>query len=359
ETGNGENVRGWHTGSGLLSWWAAGDSDGGGQYSDGYWPTVDPYRLPGTTVSRKPLADAAGGAWGAARPDTTWVGGASDGTYGVTAQDVRGLSSTLRGRKAWFFLDDAVVCLGAGITATDGAGVETVVDTRSLGAAGTARLTVDGRPQPDGHPWHGSFRDARWAHVAGHAGYVFREGAPVTALREERTGTWKAINGGGATDPVTRRYLTLLADHGTDPSDGSYAYVLMPGASAARTAGRAADRRWLDLTANSAAAQGVRVPSLGFTGAVFWEAGTVGRVSADAPLIVQIHERRDRTATVCVSDPNRAVGSATLVWRRPVRSVTSKPGTVTDARTGHELRLTFGDLTGAGGVTQKVTVRLG
>ncbi|MZD04569.1 lyase, partial [Streptomyces sp. SID5785] len=55
ETGNGENVRGWHTGSGLLSWWAAGDSDGGGQYSDGYWPTVDPYRLPGTTVSRKPL----------------------------------------------------------------------------------------------------------------------------------------------------------------------------------------------------------------------------------------------------------------------------------------------------------------
>ncbi|QNS02537.1 polysaccharide lyase 8 family protein [Streptomyces xanthii] len=358
ENGNGENVRGWHTGSGMLYWWAAGDSAGGGQYSDGFWPTVDPYRLPGTTVSRKPLADAAGGAWGAARPDTTWVGGATDGRYGVAAQDVRGLSSTLRGRKAWFFVDDAVVCLGAGISAADGAGVESVVDTRNLGSAGTARLTVDGTAQPSDLPWNGSFPKARWAHVAGHGGYVFPGGAAIDARREERTGTWKAINGGGSTDPVTRRYVTLLADHGTDPSDAAYAYVLMPGASEQRTAERAADPAWLELTSNSGAAQGVRVPSLGLTGAVFWEPGTIGKVSADAPLIVQIHERRDGTATVSVSDPNRAVRGATLVWRRPVRSVTSKPASVTGVSTGRELKLTFGDLTGAGGVTQKVMVRL-
>lgn len=62
ETGNGENLRGWHTGSGMLCWWGSGY--GNGQYSDAFWPTVDPYRLPGITASRKALADGAGGDWG-------------------------------------------------------------------------------------------------------------------------------------------------------------------------------------------------------------------------------------------------------------------------------------------------------
>ncbi|MEV6327818.1 polysaccharide lyase 8 family protein [Streptomyces sp. NPDC051909] len=358
ENGNGENVRAWHTGSGMLYWWADGDGAGGGQYSDGYWPTVDPYRLPGTTASRKPLADGEGGIWGAARPDTTWVGGATDGTYGTVAQDLRGLASTMRAKKSWFFLDDAVVCLGAGITSTDGFGVETVFDNRSLGRDGAAELRIDGRGQPAGLPSSAVFPDARWAHLAGHGGYVFPGGTSLTAVREERTGTWKAINGGGSTDPVTRRYVTLLAEHGTDPADASYAYVLMPGASEARTAARAADSDWLDIIANSVARQAVRVPSLGFTGSTFWEPGTAGKVTVDAPLSVQIRERRDGTATVCVSDPNRTVKGCTVTWRRPVKAVTTKPSTVTSAETGRELKLVFGDLRGAGGATQKVTVRL-
>nr|BFE78533.1 hypothetical protein GCM10020093_011340 [Planobispora longispora] len=57
EHGNGENLRGWHTGSGMLYWWGRGHGD---QYSDCFWPTVDPYRLPGTTVSTRRLADGAG-----------------------------------------------------------------------------------------------------------------------------------------------------------------------------------------------------------------------------------------------------------------------------------------------------------
>lgn len=351
ENGNGENVRGWHSGSGMLYWWA-GDT-GGGQYSDGFWPTVDPYRLPGTTASRTKLADGEGGTWGAATPDTTWVGGTSDGTFATVAQDLRGLSSTLRAHKAWFFLDDAIVCLGAGITSTDGTGAETVVDNRNLGKDGTARLTVDGRARTN----DGTVT-ARWAHLAGHAGYVFPGTATLTTLREDRTGTWKDINGGGSDEQVTRRYATLLADHGTDPADASYAYVLLPGASEQRTAARAADRDWLVMSANSARAQGIRVPSRGFTGVAFWEPGTVGEVTVDAPVCVQIVEKRDGTAVLTVADPNRAVKSLRLVWRRPVEAVLTKPSTVTSARPGPSLTLTFGDLSASEGATQKVTVRV-
>ncbi len=112
ETGNGENLRGWHTGSGMLYWW--GDTFANGQYSDAFWPTVDPYRLPGTTASRKALANGASGDWGASLPDVNWVGGATDGKRAAVGQYLRGLSSTLMAKKSWFFLDDTVVCLGGG-----------------------------------------------------------------------------------------------------------------------------------------------------------------------------------------------------------------------------------------------------
>ncbi|MBK0372762.1 twin-arginine translocation signal domain-containing protein [Streptomyces sp. RB110-1] len=356
ETGNGENLRGWHTGSGMLYWW--GDTFANGQYSDAFWPTVDPYRLPGTTASRKALANGAGGDWGASLPDVNWVGGATDGKRAAVGQYLRGLSSTLMAKKSWFFLDDTVVCLGAGIQCRDGATVETTVDNRNLGPTGSAPFTVDGSAKPLTPPWSATLTGASWAHLGGHGGYVFPGGATVKALRENRTGRWRDINTGGSADQLSRKYLTLWFDHGKDPSDASYAYQLLPGATEQRTAARAADSGWLRILANSDDQQGVAVPSLGLTAVNFWFGGTVGPLVADAPCSVMVTEHGDGTATVCVSDPMRKRTSLTLTWNRTVASVVSKPATVTSATTGTSLRLVFGDLSATRGATQTVKVRL-
>jgi hyaluronate lyase len=356
EFGNGEHARGYHTGAGWLSWW--GDDFGLEQYADEFWPTVDPYRLPGITASRKPLPDGAGGNWGQPCPDATWVGGTTDGRFGATGQHLKGLLSTMSAHKSWFWLDDCVVCLGAGITSRDGFAVETTVDNRNLGAQGAPALTVDGTVQPSAQGWSAAFDGARWAHIAGHAGYVFPEGVDLRAVREERTGAWRDINANGPTTPVTRRWLTLLTDHGADPADASCSYVLLPGAGAATTARRAADRGWLKILANSREQQGVRAPWAGFTAVNFWAPGTVGRVTAGAPASVLIREDRDGTATVVVSDPARRAAALEIVWDRAVSAVLAKPATVTSARTGEALRLTFGDLTGQAGAPQKIRVRL-
>ncbi|MEU2129648.1 polysaccharide lyase 8 family protein [Streptomyces sp. NPDC018352] len=355
EFGNGENKRGWHTGAGWLQWW--GDGAGLEQYSDAYWPTVDPYRLPGITVSRKKLADGQGGAWANPKPGTKWVGGTGDGAFGTTGQHLQGLASTMHARKSWFWLDDCVVCLGSGITSADGAAVETVVDNRCLGASGTQRLLLDGVAQPATQGWT-TTRATTWAHLDRHAGYVFPGGTELHALREERTGAWKDINDGGTATPNTRRYVTLWKDHGTDPADSSYAYILMPGASSKRTADRAADTGWLQILANDAGRTGIRVPSLGFTGVNFWAAGTAGKVTASAPVCVQIHEKRDGTATISVSDPSRTVTGLTLTWKRPVKSVLSKAETVTGIQTGSSVTMTFGDLSRSRGATHTVRVRV-
>ncbi|MFE4632687.1 polysaccharide lyase 8 family protein [Streptomyces sp. NPDC056773] len=357
ETGNGENLRGWHTGSGMLSWW--GSTYGNGQYADAFWPTVDPYRLPGTTASRKALADGAGGDWGASRPDATWVGGTTDGEFASVGQHLKGLGSTLSARKSWFFLADTVVCLGAGISSTDGAAVDTVIDNRNLGATGTHALTVGGTLQPATLGWTASFPGPGWAHLAGFGGYVMSGSGTFRALREARTGRWSDINRGSSTTALTRRYLTLWYDHGTNPSAGSYVYQLMPGASAAQTSARSATTGWLTVLANNTTAQGVAVGSLGFTGVNFWQPATIGALQASAPCSVTVREPGDGTAVVCVSDPTRTLTGLTLTWNRPVSQVLSQPASVVSVSTGAGLQLGFGSLTALEGASQVVRVRLG
>ncbi|WP_097252226.1 polysaccharide lyase 8 family protein [Streptomyces sp. Ag109_G2-15] len=322
ECGNGENPRGWHTGSGMLSWWPAGQSDRSDQYTDWFWPTVDWYRLPGTTVSTRRLADRAGGEWGAPKPDVRWVGGATDGQYAAVGQHLKGLGSTLEARKSWFFLADAVVCLGAGITCADGVPVETVVDNRNLGENGTQTLV------------HGP----GWAHLEGHGGWILPCGGELRTLREDRTGAWSDINTTSTDERRTRRWQTLWLDHGTDPADATYLYVLLPGASRGEVAARAADRHWLCVLANDARRQAVAVPALGLTAANLWEAGTVGALTASAGASLLVR-RRGRAATLCVSEPPRTGAPLEIVWDHPVRSVVRTDDAVEVLSAGRRLRL--------------------
>ncbi|QFY13761.1 lyase [Nonomuraea phyllanthi] len=295
EHGNGENLRGWHTGSGMLYWWAEGHGD---HYSDAFWPTVDPYRLPGTTVSTLRLPDGAGAAWGDTCPPGRWVGGATDGTYATVGQHLNGLESTMEAFKSWFFLDDAVLCLGAGITARDGVAVETIVDNRRTGAPLT---TGDG-----------------WAHLEGHGGYVVR--GPLRTTRERRTG-------GG----VTRDYVTLWLDHGVDPRSAGYAYLLLPGASLEKTRRRAAEPGFARVLANTARLQAVHVPSLGITAANFWNAGSAGGLSASAPCAVLV-----RGGALTVSDPRRDLDELAVTWAGTTYEV-PRPGAREGASTTIDL----------------------
>ncbi|WP_344015158.1 polysaccharide lyase 8 family protein [Streptomyces thermospinosisporus] len=318
ECGNGENPRGWHTGAGMLLWWAPGLGD---QYTDWFWPTVDWYRLPGTTVSTKRLPDRAGGEWGAPKPAVRWVGGTTDGEYAAVGQHLKGLGSTLQARKSWFCVDDAVICLGAGITCTDGVPVETIVDNRNLGEGGTNTLT----------------RGPGWAHLEGHGGWLVLDGE-LRTLREDRTGAWSDINTTSTGERRTRRWQTLWLDHGTDPVDATYAYVLMPGADRRQVLRRAAGRRRLRILANDPTRQAVALPALGLTAANFWQPGTAGPLTATASASVLLR-RRGRTATLCVSEPTRTGEPLEIIWDHPVRGPVRADDTVEVLATGRRLRV--------------------
>lgn len=331
EAGNGENLHGWYTGDGMTYLY---DGDDLGQFNDGFWPTVDPYRLPGTTVDTRERADlGTGGGTSTYRPANAVAGGAVlDGRYGAAAMEVRGAQgSTLRTRKAWFLLDNAVVALGSGITASDGRTVETVIENRNLGADGRHRLLVDGVPQPVDQGRAAAFAPARWAHLEGTGGYVFPGTTALRTLREQRTGTWRSINTGadtgGSTDPVTRRYVTLWVDHGISPTDAGYAYVLLPGASAAATAVWSHSQP-VRIVANDATAQAVEDRRTGLTAVHFWGAGSAAGITSSGPATILVR-RRGAQVSVAVADPGRTQTVVSFELPFHVGSVASSDDTVT------------------------------
>lgn len=351
ECGNGENDRGYHTGSGMTYLY---DADNG-QYTDAFWPTVDLYRLPGITVDKKPLPDRAGGQWGEARPPTaTWVGGATLDGYATVGQHLEGPESPMRALKSWFCLDEYVVALGAGITGSSGHAVESIVENRNLHADGTNELTVNGRVRATTLGAEETVERVRWAHLEGVAGYLFPAGGSLRVLREERTGAWRDINTGGPTTPLTRRYVTLWFDHGVDPTDATYAYAVVPGASRARTA-ELADAPGFQILANTAAVQAIRAPRLGVVAANFWQPGSIGRITVDQPCAVLVRERAG-TLEVAVADPTQEGTSVTVTLDRRGYDTVEADDTVTVLSTSPTVRLRVA-VTGSAGATHRATLR--
>ncbi|MFC9692063.1 polysaccharide lyase 8 family protein [Kribbella sp. NPDC056951] len=349
ECGNGENDQGFHTGSGMTYLY---DKDNG-QYADAFWPTVDRYRLPGITVDKLPLAPKTGGEWGASRPTTNWVGGSTLAGYAAVGQDLQGLGSPMRARKSWFCLDEYVVALGAGITGTSGHPVETIVENRNLHSDGTNALLVNGSAEV---PELGDAKTvaARWAHLDGVAGYVFLDGStPLQLRRETRTGTWRDINTGGPTTPVDRRYLTMWLDHGVDPTNATYSYLIAPGATAVRTAELARHCSVLVLR-NTADVQAILSGRLLL--ANFWSPGRAAELTADTPCSV-VRRARGREIDIALSDPTQLATEVRVRLSLPRATIVSADEGVHLRRTGYGLEITA-DVTNAAGSTRKLTIRL-
>ena len=316
ESINGENLHNWFTGSGMTYLYNADLSN----YSDSFWCTVNPYRLAGTTVPRTSRANSYGQSQVSA---FDWVGGASlDDSYGAVGMELGTYGGTLTARKSWFCFDDEIVALGAAISSGDVTNIETTAENRMLTAAGTNVFTVDGVVQSATMGWSNGFTGLSWAHLAGDVagadiGYFFPQPVTVQALREARTGSWSQINTNGSTNSVTRNYLTLWFDHGTKPTNATYAYTLLPNKSAAEVAAYAGNPD-IDVVENSALAQAVREKRLGLFAANFWTAGpkTADFVTCNNKASFISRETLD-DLKVAVSDPTQTnTGSLTLTLNR-------------------------------------------
>lgn len=313
----GANYRGWNQGEGVLTVWAGGP----GRYRDGFWALVDPYRLPGITTNTWQLPEHDGGGASPGKPSRqAFVGGASlRDAASVAAMRVGREWSSLEARKGWFFFPDAVVCLGSGITATDGRPCETVVESARLDEPGDAVLSVDGAAVPGG-AWKADLSRARTVHLAGSRpergiGWWFPS-APggLGGERARRSGSWKNAGKKESEAPLERWWFEMRLAHGTDPKDAGYQYAVLPGLAPEALQTFAA-RPSIGILACTPAAHAVSDGRHGILGAILWEAGRAGPVSADAPCIVLLQEDPSGLA-VAVSEPTQLRDRLTVVLDR-------------------------------------------
>jgi hyaluronate lyase len=279
ESINNENLRGWHTGDGMTYLYTADLL----QFADSFWPTVDPQRLPGTTVVAGSTARQSqiGG--------SSAVGGASIDGYSAVMMQLSPDGRQLSAKKSWFLFDDEMVALGADIRGTTaGRAVETIVENRRL--TGDPAFTLD----PAG----------AWAHAA-NTGYYFPDGAPQSAT-VSRAGAWRDLNAGGPVASLTARYQTLWFDHGAMPAGAAYTYFVLPGKTALETADYATAPA-AQVIRNDADVQAVTHAGAGIRAANFWTAGsrTAAGITSDGVASVVAHVT-GAEIRIAVSDPTQA-----------------------------------------------------
>lgn len=339
EYGNGENKKGWYTGAGATYLY----NNDLRQFSNDFWPTVDSNRLPGTTTdqSNGTLKD-----WASYYNSRTWVGGSNlNGIYGAVGMDFsldKLTGSSLQGEKSWFMFDDEIVALGAGISSEDESKVETIIENRQLNNNGDNKLIVNGEEKLNqlGNPE--TLNSVKWAHLEGNVqgseiGYYFPESTSLYGLRESRTGTWNEINNGGSTEPITRNYLSLAFDHGKQPVDATYSYVLLPNKDVTQTESYSGNPDITVLT-NTSSVQAVREETLKITAANFYKPETADFITAEDPTSVMVKEEKNGL-TLSVSDPTQKQDKIVIELNKSGLDVDKKDGTITVLQTSPTIKL--------------------
>ncbi|MEK3916534.1 polysaccharide lyase family 8 super-sandwich domain-containing protein [Paenibacillus sp. FSL H7-0331] len=358
ESINSENKKGWYTSQGMTYLYNS-DAD---QYSDQYWATVNSYRLPGTTVDTRSRTASNGETQFSTK---NMVGGTNiAGQYGVSGMELADYGTTLTAKKSWFMFDDEIVALGAGITSTDNRTIETIVDNRKLTTAGINALTVNGTAKSPALGWTESMTGVNTIHLQGNVsgsdvGYYFPGGAAVKGLREARTGSWSSINSKdnyyNATN-YTRNFMTLWFDHGSNPTNSNYAYVLLPNKTSAQTSSYAANSD-VDILANTAEVHAVKEKQLNITGANFWSnvsttvyAGGQPYVTSSNMASVLVQEAGNEL-TVAVADPSQVnAGSIVIDLNQSAAQIVSKDSQITVVQMSPTIKLSV-NVNGAKGRT--------
>ncbi|WNR44052.1 polysaccharide lyase 8 family protein [Paenibacillus roseipurpureus] len=354
---NSENKEGWHTSDGMTYLYTSDLSQFGGDF----WPTVDNYRLPGTTVlqNTKPSSGQVS--------DKNWVGGVDfQGTYGATGMEYHEYGTALQAKKSWFLFDDEVVAVGSGITSTDAKVIETIIENRKLNTSGSNTFKVNDETAESTSLTLGTqtYSGTNWMHLDGNVtggsvGYFFPSSTTVKALRSNRTGSWSDLNAAGSTTSVSNKFMTLWIDHGSNPTNGSYAYVLLPNQSSTQTSAYAANPE-VTILAQDTDAHAVKENTLNLVAANFWSDITktvqvdgANYLTSNKKASVMVKES-GTDIEASVSDPTQAnTGTVTIEINKSANSVISNDPQVTVIQTTPTIKFTV-NVNGANGKSFKV-----
>jgi chondroitin AC lyase len=324
EYGNYENLKNYYLSDGSMN-----IVTHGGEYYN-IFPFWDFTRIPGVTTPQRPFvldpnhvykSDGSGNPYtpsggnmnSSSNGTSTFAGGVSDSLYSVTAfnyspNSTSSYASGVGGKKGWFFFDDEIVCLGAGITTSTSVSDYNIFTTlnqthlngnvtHSIG--GTSATLPDQTEQIYTETPNWVYHDS--------VGYFFPQGGNVGVSNKTQHGNWHDINWSARDEAVQGDVFTLYIDHGKKATNPSYAYIVAPGIAADQLDDYAANPP-VEILSNTDAMQVVHHKELGIWSMIFYKSGTFTgsdlKVQALNACALLLKDKGDHY-TLHVADPGR------------------------------------------------------
>ncbi len=301
ESCNDENIQGYHLGDGASYFYQSNK-----EYTD-IFPFWDWKMIPGTTAFHDavplPVLPCSG-----YNIPAQFVGGVSDSVNGIATLAYQ--RDSLYAQKSWFFFNDAIVCLGAGIRSAENKEVRTTVNQSFfkgdviIKQANGVQTAVAGEHKLDKVSW---ILHDNW-------GYYFPGRADVGMSNRQQTGSWHNVLKRMPDSIMNAALFTLWFNHGMQPAAGHYAYFVFPAATSTNIERRAAA---FTVVQNTPALQVVENSQLQISGLVFAQPGEAatknfGKISADKPCVLML-SKKHAAQNLAIADPTHLQTSVNII----------------------------------------------
>jgi chondroitin AC lyase len=299
ESGNNENIKGYYLGQGVQLIMR------NGKEYEAILPVWDWQKLPGLLCEQKagklPLITWGEGSEG----KKPFVGGVSDGRYGLAAYDY--YRDNVSGRRSWFFFDDEIVCLGAAINCnTENLLFQTI--NQSL-LKGDVTVGHGGRKIRLLDTGFHLLEKFQWIHHDSTAYYAM-DGKAVSIKNDLQKGNWRDINNNhSAPDQlIEKNVFTAWIDLGKHVTESSFAYTIVPGISVS-------DAKKYDqpvkLVRNDSIIQAVWHEKSKVLEAAFYHPGEVkygnNIISVNKPVLLLLQEKGNELIISLANPENKAL----------------------------------------------------
>jgi chondroitin AC lyase len=285
----------------------------GNEYHD-IWPVYDWQKISGTTILQKPQLHG---------PDeiqvdglTDFVGAVTDGLYGAVAFDFISGHDSIQAKKSWYFFDDIYVCLGTDIKAEKALPVASTINQVLMN--GDVQIVKKNRNPSKLKKGDHSLKGVNYVYHD-RIGYAFPESTAIRLSNQEEQGRWSdlTLQKNISRELIKKDVFTLWYDHGKQPENGSYAYMVLPDIDANLMFGGKASDQDIAILANNGNMQAVGHLELGLYQVIFYEVGELTlengiKVASKHPGMAQLKVKDGKVTEIHVSDPSRKQSSLTL-----------------------------------------------
>lgn len=299
ESCNSENIQGYYMGDGAAFLYQSG------QEFTNIFPFWDWKKIPGTTIHQDdeplPVLTCSG-----YRIESDFVGGVSDGENGIAV--MKYIRNGLSANKSWFMIDNKIVCLGSGVSSSEGFPVTTSVGQSYLNGEVLIKL----KNQVEATKEREELLDPLWV-LHNNTGYLFPKGGNLILETKNVEGSWNRVAKRYPDERINADIFKLWFEHGKNPEAKSYAYILVPNTT---------ESQMIELEGNSPfriinneSLQAVETMDGSKAGISFYKAGKVnilGGIEVNQACLIML-EKQNNDIEISVSDPTQKLSEIRII----------------------------------------------